>query len=332
MSIRAADGLFPPRRARAVHHLAVADEQVLHVEESGSARGIPLLFLHGGPGSGCNPRHRRLFDPDRFRTVLFDQRGCGRSRPRAAPGKALAANTTAHLIADIEAIRRHLGIERWLVHGGSWGALLALAYTQAHPARVAGVVLRGSFLGTTEEVDAYLGVLRDRQPVVWQNFVAACAGSPFPPGDDPVGASLRLLSRSASSPAEIRAQAAAAGVWLAYESLLMGEAGDPQRQPGRAQMAKTLLQGHYLANHCFCNAAELLAGCAQLAHIPAVVIHGLDDPVCPPASGKAIGDAWPGAAWWPIGGAGHGMFQPAMAKAIGDALTYIADRRQGAVG
>lgn len=324
MTSRAADGLFPPRRARAVHRLAVGDGQVLHVEESGSAHGIPLLFLHGGPGSGCTPKHRRLFDPRQFRTVLFDQRGCGRSRPRATVGASLAANTTQHLVADIEAIRRHLGIERWLIHGGSWGALLALAYTQAHPDRVGGVVLRGSFLGTTEEVAAYLGILQDRRPDAWRNFVAACPGSSPACRENPVANSMHLLSRAASSAAEARSQKTAAAVWLAYESLLMGETGDPRAPPNKPRMAKALIQGHYLANGCFCSATELLAGCARLTHIPAIVIHGLADPVCPPASGKAICAAWPGAEWWPIRGAGHGMFQPAMATAIGDALARMA--------
>lgn len=323
MDSPAATGLFPQPCVRAVHHVAVGDGHVLYVEETGAVDGLPLLFLHGGPGSGCSPKHRRLFDPGRFRAVIFDQRGCGRSRPRAGIGTPLSANTTQHLIEDIEAIRRHLGIAQWFIHGGSWGALLALAYTLAHPARVCGVVLRGSFLGSALELDSYLNALRQQRPDAWNAFAETAQKLSGVFRDDPLMVSLNLLARPATSTAEARRQRLAASIWLGYEALLMGEKAE--LPPEAVPIEKALIQGHYLTNACFCDAASLLAGCTRIAGIPAIVVHGLDDPVCLPATGKAICAAWPGAEWWPLPGVGHGVFQPAMSRAVVAALAKVAD-------
>ena len=155
-----ASPLFAEAAPFATHRLAVGDGHVLHVEECGRADGIAVVFLHGGPGSGCSPRQRRLFDPARFRAVLFEQRGAGRSTPSGG----LRANTTAHLVADIERIRAALAIERWIVFGGSWGSLLALEYACAHPDRVAGLVLRGIFLASAAELRAYVGRIPPQAP------------------------------------------------------------------------------------------------------------------------------------------------------------------------
>ena len=316
--------LFPASAPRRMLGLAVDHGHTLYVEECGTAEGLPLVFLHGGPGSGCSPAHRRFFDPTRFRAVLFDQRGCGRSTPRGS----LAGNDTPHLIADLERIREALGIERWLVFGGSWGSLLALAYAQAHPDRVLGLVLRGIFLGSRAELAAYTapGPGHPRRATR-----ALAAGMPpreqndLPRHDLTAAYCRRLLAR------DLAGRRAAARGWLNYERALMGEA-PLAAPPSRRQLAKARLQAHYLAHGCFTDAAQLLAGCARLRHLPAAIVHGSRDPVCPLSTAAALHRAWPEASWRPVAGgvaeAGHSAFAPAMAAACLKALDEVASRVQ----
>lgn len=305
--------LFPAIEPFAEHRLAVDHGHVLYIEECGRPGGLPVVFLHGGPGSGCTPAQRRLFDPQRFRAVLFDQRGSGRSTP---PGSR-RANTTAHLVADVERIRESLGIGRWLVFGGSWGSLLGLAYAQAYPERVLGLVLRGIFLGSAEELRAYAQGGDTPVPEAWQRFAGA-----MPRGERRhlLGAYTRRLL-AGHGPTRL----AAARHWLDYERALMGEPpldGDPG--PGR--LAKTRIQAHYLSRGCFSDADALLAGCAGLQHLPAAIVQGTRDPVCPPRTAKQLHQAWPRAEWVAVEGAGHGLMEPAMAAACIAALGRIADR------
>lgn len=307
--------LFPPCAPRRVLHLAVDRGHSLYVEECGTAEGLPVVFLHGGPGSGCSPAHRRFFDPSRFRAVLFDQRGCGRSTPRGG----LAANDTPRLIADLERIRQALGIEAWLVFGGSWGSLLALAYAQAHPERVLGLVLRGIFLGSRAELNAYTAPGPGHPRRVIRALAAGVA--PEERSDLTAAYCRRLLAR------DLPTRRAAARGWLDYERALMGEA-PLAAPPNRRQLAKARLQAHYLAHGCFTRAARLLAGCARLRHLPAAIVHGSRDPVCPLRTAQALHRAWPEASWRPVAEAGHSAFAPAMAAACLTALDEVASRVQ----
>lgn len=311
--------LFPEIAPFAEHHLAVDNGHILHVEECGRPDGLPLVFLHGGPGSGCTPAQRRLFDPRRFRAILFDQRGCGRSTPLGSR----RANTTACLVADMEKIRQALGIDAWLVFGGSWGSLLGLAYAQAHPERVLGLVLRGIFLGSPEETHAYAQGIDSPVPAAWQRLAHAI---PWRERGHLLAAySRRLL---AAHPAT---RLAAARHWLDYERALMGEsplAADPEPR----LLAKSRLQAHYLSRNCFVRTDELLAGCDRLRHLPAAIVQGTWDSVCPPRTAERLHRAWPEAEWIAVEGAGHGGLEPAMAGACIAALDRVADRARSSTG
>jgi proline iminopeptidase len=304
-----ADSLFPETAPVATYRLDVGDGHQLHVEEGGSPDGLPLLFLHGGPGSGCSPKQRRLFDPRRFRSVFVDQRGCGRSTPLGA----LVGNSTGALVADLERVRQALGIGRWLVCGGSWGSLLGLAYAQAHPQRVLGLLLRGIFLGSREEVQGYArgaGRAARLLPDVQEDNFAADPLAPWVS---------RILS------ADLARSQAAVRDWLDYERALMGE--PPLADiPDAAQTAKARLQMHYLANDCFLAPGQLLAGVNRLRHLPAAIVQGLADPVCPPLAAARLRAAWPEAEWVGVVGAGHGALTPLLAAATIAALVRLAER------
>lgn len=290
----------------------VDDGHHIHVEECGSPEGLPLVFLHGGPGSGSAPAHRGLFHGSRYRAVLPDQRGCGRSTPLGS----LAANTTAHLVADLERVRAELGIERWIVFGGSWGSLLGLAYAQAHPERVLGMVLRGIFLGSREELQAYVQRLRGIDPVAWHRFAEAV---PVSERSDLLDAYLKRLLDDGSATQEFVARR-----WLEYEAALMGTAA-PVMPLTPAQLAKVRIQAHYLSHGCFTDAEALLAGCWRLAHIPCAIVQGTADPVCPMSTAERLRAAWPDARWMPVMGAGHSAFHPAMSRSLRVALDGVAD-------
>ena len=302
------DPLFPICRPRLVRQMAVGEGHIIYIEECAAVDGLPVVFLHGGPGSGCSPNQRRLFDPTRYRAILVDQRGCGRSRPLGNT----QANTTAHLIAYLEYLREALSIPRWLVFGGSWGGLLALAYAQAHPERVLGLVLRGIFLGSHQEIDTYA-----RAAAQAAGFSAAAAEND---ALTPLLAAVMSHEPQQALPA-IRA-------WLDYERLLMDEA-PLSEQPDTTQVAKVRLQMHYLANDCFVLPGQLLAGVERLRHLPTVIVQGLADPVCPPKVAESLHHAWPEAAWWPVPNGGHGGLSPPIAQACIDALNWVATAESG---
>ncbi len=301
--------LFPETTPFRTRKLQVDDGHSLYVEECGCDDGVPLVFLHGGPGSGCSPAHRRFFDPSRFRAVLFDQRGCGRSTPLAG----LHGNTTAHLVADIERIREALGIERWIVFGGSWGSLLALAYALSAPGRIAGLVLRGIFLGSDDELRRYAQGLDHAAPLAWQRFAASV---PQVERSGLLGAyTTRLLAGDLTVMRE----------WLDYERALMGE--PPLAAAATAtQRAKALIQAHYLSHHCFSDASALLAGCAGLRHLPIAIVQGNRDPVCPPPAAERLHRALPHAEWIAVEAGRHNAFAADMAAACIMAIDRIAAR------
>lgn len=284
------DPLFAPPRPRCARRIAVGGGHLLYIEECGPEDGLPVLFLHGGPGSGCSEAQRRLFDPRRYRAIFVDQRGSGRSLPLGG----LDANTTPDLIADFEQIREALGIPAWVLFGGSWGSLLALAYAQIFPERVLGLVLRGIFLGSREEIRAYLG------------------GRPI------TGPARAILCGSEEEARD------ATWAWLDHERRLMGE--PPLAAPPDAgQQAKVRIQMHYLARDCFIRPGELLAGIDRLRHLPGAIVQGTADPVCPPAAAEQLRRAWPEAIWMPVPGAGHGLLTPPIARACIKALDWVAE-------
>lgn len=308
----AADPLFPASRPRYARQMAVGDGHLVYVEECAAPYGLPVLFLHGGPGSGCSASQRRLFDPERYHAVLFDQRGSGRSRPLGS----LQANTTAHLVADLEYLREALGLPGWIVFGGSWGSLLALAYAQSHPESVRGLVLRGIFLGSADEIRAYVQGSHGAAPAAWQAFAAAM----------PAGERGDLLSAYAGRIlADDPAVAIpAARAWLDYERALMAE--PPLAEPPDAVLlAKARIQMHYLSHQCFLAPGQLLAGVERLRHIPATIVQGMADPVCPPQVAERLHRAWPEATWLPVAGGGHGGLSAPIARACIKALNWVAE-------
>lgn len=293
--------LYPPVQPFMSGHLDVGDGHRIWWEVSGNPLGRPALFLHGGPGGGCHPDHRRLFDPQRYKVVLFDQRGCGRSLPHAE----LQANTTDHLINDIERLRAHLGVETWLVLGGSWGAALALAYAQRHAHRVRGLVLRGVFTGRQSEVDwLYREGASALFPDAWERFAGFI---PEAERDDLVAAYHRRLVG-----ADLAARAEAARAWCAWEQELLtlrprARLSGPASQ---GELALARIEAHYFVNGSFLQEGELIANAAQLAGVPGVIVQGRYDVVTPVRSAFELAKAWPDADLRIVPDAGHATSEP----------------------
>jgi len=316
--MRDKDGVAGPTRSYDARMLDVGDGHWIYVEEVGRADGIPALFLHGGPGSGSQHAHRALFDPNRFRAILLDQRGAGRSHPHLA----LEANTTPHLVGDLERIREHFGIERWLIVGGSWGSTLALAYAQAYPARVMGLVLRAVFLGTDAEVRwAFIEGPQIFRPDLYADFVGYL---PEPERGDPLAAYLARLADP--DPA---VQACAARIWNAYERAL--SVLNPSRfrlegePPSEGRLPPTaIMEGHYIRNGFFLAPGQLLGDAPKLEGIPGHIVQGRYDLLCPPKNAYALCAAWPGCRLDIIEGAGHDMGEPGVAPAMVEALRRLA--------
>jgi proline iminopeptidase len=299
--------------------LAVGDGHEVYWEVIGSPDGVPAVWLHGGPGSGCGPGHRRIFDPDRFRAVLFDQRGCGRSRPLAdSPAADLATNTTQHLLGDIELIRQHLGIERWVVTGGSWGVTLALAYAQRHPERVTAMVLAAVTAGRRCETEWITGDMRRVFPREWDAFAA---GVPAAERDgDLSSAYARLLA----SPDPAVTERAALD-WCVWEDTHMSLAPDAtawlqHQDPGFRQVFARLVT-HYWSNGCFLDDTPILSHMDRLAAIPAVLIHGRYDVSGPLDTAWDLHRQWPTSRLVVLDDTGHGgdSMTSAMVSAL-DAL------------
>ncbi|GAA4479240.1 prolyl aminopeptidase [Rhodococcus olei] len=299
---------YPPIEPYRTGTLDVGDGQHIAWEESGNPDGKPAVFLHGGPGGGTTPDHRRFFDPAAYRIVLFDQRGCGRSTPHVADGADLSVNTTAHLVADIEALRAHLGVERWQVFGGSWGSTLALAYAQAHPERVTELVLRGIFLLRRSEIDWYYnGGASAIYPDRWEDFLAPVPESER--GGDLVRAYHRLLHHP--DPAVATAAAVAWSAWEGATSELLPKSEHVQRNSEeRFALAFARIENHYFVNAGFLAENQLLDGIDAIAHIPAVIVQGRYDVVCPPTTAWALHRAWPSAQLHLVDDAGHAAVEP----------------------
>jgi proline iminopeptidase len=300
--------------------LPVGDGHEVYLETIGTRAGMPAVYLHGGPGSGCQPAHRQLFDPARFYAVLFDQRGAGRSRPAGER----RANTTTHLIADMEAIRESLGIDKWLVVGGSWGATLALAYSQAHPDRVSGIVLRATFLGTRAELDQAFGVSLPRfYPALHADFLSL-----LPPDerDDPVPAYWRRILDP--DPAVHGPFARAWGNTEAILSEIRPAATrldlDAIRHNATRLPPTALMEAHYFANDSFLAPSQLMANTHRLAGIPGIIIQGQYDLLCPPQTAHTLVALWPTARIVTVAVAGHSLTDPGITQAVKSAIAAFA--------
>ena len=277
--------LYPEIKPNENYQLDTDDGHQIFYEESGSIDGIPLVFLHGGPGAGCDPTHRRYCDPEKYRMILVDQRGCGRSTPHAS----LENNTTQHLISDLEVIRKQLNIDKWVVMGGSWGTTLALAYAECHPKQILGLILRGVFLGRQEDVDwLYRDGTRRIFPDYWKEFM-----QPIPENErnDIVDAFHKRLTGQNEL-----AKMAAAKAWAYWEAKvatlepnnsLVDHFAHPHLAMGMARIS-----AHYFKNACFLKEGQLLQDAHQLKGIPGVIVHGRYDMLCPVENAWSLQAVW----------------------------------------
>ncbi|WP_417500849.1 prolyl aminopeptidase [Marinobacter sp.] len=301
--------LYPDIKPYAKHRLAVEAPHELYVEESGNPEGIPVLFVHGGPGGGCEDYHRRFFDAERFRIILWDQRGAGRSTPLAE----LKGNSTDKLVQDMETIRTFLGVERWLLFGGSWGATLSLVYAQTHSERVMGLVLRGIFLCRPRDISWFYQDGASRVfPDYWQDFEAPI---PVDERDDMVSAYYRRLTSSN----ELE-QIQAAKAWSIWEGRCATLHPNPRviEHFGHPHVAIALarIECHYFMNASFLEDNQIIRDAHKLRHVPGIIVHGRYDMVCPLDNALALSKAWPEADLRIIREAGHSASEPAIVDAL----------------
>lgn len=301
--------LYPPIKPYAEYRIEVGKPHELYVEESGSKDGIPVLFLHSGPGSNSEPFNRRFLDPQKYRIILFDQRGCGRSTPHAS----LINNNTQELINDMEVIRNHFNIDRWMLLGGAWGATLALAYTFKYPERVMGMVLRGTFLCRQQDIDWFYKEGANRLfPDAWQEFSRSIA-------PDKKGRVFEAYFQKLTGPDEL-ARMAAAKAWSLWEgqcSTLRPNHNviDRFTEPHTAT-SLALIACHYFMNQGFVEPNFILDNAHMLKEIPGMLIHGRYDIVCPLEQGLLLNQAWPGSELHIVRDAGHSSSEPSIVDAI----------------
>ena len=296
--------LYPEIECFRSGRLRVSDLHEIYFEESGNPKGKPVVFVHGGPGGGTEPKQRRFFDPAAYRIVLFDQRGCGKSTPHAS----LVDNTTWHLVADMEALRAHLGLERWQVFGGSWGSTLALAYAETHPERVSELVLRGIFMIRKQEIDwFYQRGASALFPDAWEGYLA-----PIPEAErgDLLNAYHRRLT--SDDPPARQAAARAWSIWEGSTSHLYVDVDEIERTgEDTFALAFARIECHYFVNGGFFEPeTQLLDGVPRIRHIPAVIVQGRYDVVCPMETAWALHRAWPEADFRLAPDSGHSAFEP----------------------
>lgn len=307
--------LYPPIEPYETGQLAVGDNHSIYYERSGKAGGKPAVFLHGGPGGGCAPEHRRLFNPDIYDILLFDQRGCGRSTPHAE----LEANTTWHLVADIERLRELIGVEQWLVLGGSWGSTLALAYAETHPDRVSELILRGVYTVTRAELNWYyqFGV-SEMFPDKWEKFLAPI------PEDERSDMITAYRARLTGDDAEI--QLAAARAWSVWEGETITLLPSPEiatsHNDERFAIAFARIENHFFFHGAWLDENQLLRDAGKLHGISGVIIHGRYDMPCPVRYAYELHKVWPEADLHIVEGAGHAFSEPG----ILDQLIRATDR------
>jgi proline iminopeptidase len=312
-------GLYPPVAPYNTGYLQVSEIHELYYEQCGNPAGKPVVFLHGGPGAGSNAAVRRFFDPARYRIVIFDQRGWGRSRPHAS----LEENTTWHLVADIEQLRQHLDVECWQVFGGSWGSTLALAYAQTHPEAVTGLILRGIFMLRPQELRwFYQEGASSLFPDYWLDYIA-----PIPPSerDDLIAAHYRRLIGD-----DQVARLASAHAWSVWEgvtsNLLVSEAAVGRFQSDEFALALARIEAHYFVNRGFLDTpGQLLDNISRIRSIPAVIVQGRYDVVCPAKTAWELHQAWPEADFRMVPDSGHSAFEPGIVHELVEATDRFAD-------
>jgi proline iminopeptidase len=311
--------LFAEIKPYVSHTLDVEPPHQLHVEECGNPDGIPVLFVHGGPGAGCEDYHRRFFDPELYRIILFDQRGCGRSTPHAE----LEGNTTQALVADMESIREHLNIDRWLLFGGSWGSTLSLVYAETHPERVLGLVLRGIFLCRQHEIDWFYQEGTNRLfPDYWKDYLA-----PIPEAErgDLLSAYYRRLTGDNEMERMVAAKA-----WSMWEgrTATLNPSESVVEHFGNPFTALSLarIECHYFVNDTFLEPNQILRDAGRLAGIPGVIVHGRYDVICPLENAWQLHQAWPDSELRIIPAAGHSASEPATVDALITATNEFAER------
>ncbi|MGF1515988.1 MAG: prolyl aminopeptidase [Elainellaceae cyanobacterium] len=302
--------LYPEIQPYDTGALQVSERHTLYYEQAGNPNGQPVVFLHGGPGGGSNPNYRRYFNPERWRIVLFDQRGCGRSTPHAD----LKENTTWHLVADIEALRSHLGISRWAVFGGSWGSTLALAYSQTHPEACSALVLRGIFMLRAKEIRwFYQEGANNIFPDAWEEYLEPI---PLEERGDLVAAYYKRLTDDDQA---VRRRAAQAwSVWEASTSRLVPSANTKARfAQSRFAEAFARIECHYFVNRGFLEQEDqLLKNVDRIRHIPAVIVQGRYDVVCPMVTAWDLHQAWPEAEFVVVSEAGHSASEVGIVDAL----------------
>ena len=317
-----ADGLFPAIEPFASGHIPLDDLHAMYWEQSGQPEGLPVLFVHGGPGAGTSPNHRRLFDAETYRIVLYDQRGAGRSTPLGETRR----NTTALLIEDIERLREHLGIERWLLLGGSWGSTLALAYAEAHPDRCLGVILRGIFLARPCEIDWFMNGMGNFFPE------AARALAEWLPIEER-GDVLHAYHRRLVDP-DPAVHAPAARAWSLYEgacaSLLPSPEALSMFEDDAVALGLGRIEAHYFTSDTYFAEQPILDHIDRIRHLPAIIIQGRYDVICPIRTADELARAWPEARYVIIPDAGHLEREPGI-RAAKIAATE-AFKRTGAFG
>ncbi|HZH26892.1 MAG TPA: prolyl aminopeptidase [Azospirillaceae bacterium] len=311
--------LYPEIEPYETGFLAVDGTHTLYWEQSGNPDGVPVLFLHGGPGAGVMPMQRRTFDPAFYRIVLFDQRGCGKSTPHGE----LKDNTTQHLVADIEALRRHLGIDRWLVTGGSWGSFLSLAYSQAHPDRVLGLRLHGIFLARRHEIDWWFHGIGNLFPEAWAEFGNAVPAHER--GDLLRAYYTRLID---PDPAVHLPAAVALRTYSARTQTFLPDAAwvEAQVKPPEKALPLSRLFTHYCVNGAFLAPGALLAGVDRIRHIPGIIVQGRYDVVTPATTAYDLHQAWPEASFRIVTESNHVVSAPALARGLVEATDEFKAR------
>ncbi|WP_138466462.1 prolyl aminopeptidase [Poseidonocella sp. HB161398] len=315
--------LYPPVDAYDQRMMETGDGHRIYVEQCGAPDGIPVVVVHGGPGGGCSPAMRRYFDPSAYRIILFDQRGCGRSRPHAS----VESNTTWHLVADMERIRSELGIERWIVFGGSWGATLSLIYAITHPERAAYLALRGIFLMTPAELDwFYGGGAGQFWPDVWDRFVRLI---PEDERGDLIAAYHKRLF-SGDSMVEIRH----ARAWASWENALASIQSQGLQHDSPADYARAFsrLENHYFIHGGFLDSPNwILENIGRIADVPGAIVQGRYDMICPPQSAWNLSRAWPRAELKLVPNAGHALSEPGISAEL-VRITNILRNQRGLLG
>jgi proline iminopeptidase len=314
-----AEALYPPAEPFKTGVLDTGDGHLLYWELCGNPQGKPAVFLHGGPGAGCSADHRRLFNPERYCVLLFDQRGCGRSRPLAS----LDNNTTWHLVADMERLRKMLGVEQWLVFGGSWGSTLALAYAQTHADRVSQLVVRGIFTLRESEVHWYYQEGASWLfPDLWEGFIAPI---PVEERDDLVAAHHKRLTGS-----DPVAQLASARAWSLWEGetirLLPDPANTDKYSDDAFSLAFARIENHYFVNKGWMDEGQLIRDAHKLAHIPGVIIQGRYDVCTPARTAWDLHRAWPQAEFHIVPDAGHAFNEPGILAKLMEATDRFSSQ------